>query len=157
MDDEADYTSISSRTGDFPDAEARRPISRFGNGNRKTQSRFFGMNNFISQLLNNKKNQYHLLPTITSIITQTSTSTLTTSSITFTSTILQTSTSTVPTTWTKSCINLAQFANSPADALKPALTPAVTSTQPCRRRRGINLEEIEAIQALRPVPTPVEV
>ena len=157
MDDEADYSSISSRTGDFPDAEARGPISRFGNGNSKPQSRFFGMNNFISQLLNNNKNQYHLLPTITSIIHQTSTSTVTTSSITtstvstapitFTSTILQTQTSAITTPLVKLCLPTAQFTNNAAGN--------GYSTTPCppRKRRGMNIEENSSISF---VPNPVQ-
>ena len=156
MDDEADYSSISSRTGDFPDAEARRPISRFGNENSKPQSRFFGMNNFISQLLNNNKNQYHLLPTITSIIHQTSTSTVTTSSITtstvstapitFTSTILQTQTSVITTPLVKLCLPSSQFTSGIPNGYS-------TTSCPPRKRRGMNIEENEAISF---VPSPVQ-
>lgn len=157
MDDEADYSSISSRTGDFPDAEARGPISRFGNENSKPQSRFFGMNNFISQLLNNNKNQYHLLPTITSIIHQTSTSTVTTSSITtstvstapitFTSTILQTQTSAITTPLVKLCLPQYQFTNNLGGG------GYSTTSCPPRKRRGMNIEENEAISF---VPNPVQ-
>jgi len=121
------------------------------------------MNNFISQLLNNNKNQYHLLPTITSIIHQTSTSTVTSSStstvtaapqITFTSTVWQTTISTVPTYLVKACIAANQFAVSGMGINLGA--PFITASQPClRKRRRINTEADEPIETLI-APTPVE-
>ena len=74
---------------------------------------------------------------------------------TFTSTVLQTAASVVTTTAIKSCIAAGQFANNKADAVDAVKTPAVTYTQPCRRRRGM-FEELDIIKALKLVPTPVE-
>jgi len=86
------------------------------------------MNNLIAQLLNNNNNNQLGLNQIFP---------------TFTSTVFQTTTLTVTTPSIASCISKNQFA----------------STQPCsRKRRGANVEEIEAIEiafaAL--APTPVE-
>ena len=100
-------------------------------GYERPQSKLFWNNQLISQLLSSKS-RITILPT-------------------FTSTILQTITSTVTTPTVKSCIASTQFAVSVA-AVGGATT---TSTQACaRRRRGLNIEAIEAIEAL--VPTPIE-
>jgi len=137
----ADYSTV-----DFADIEPRRvPVRRLNNGN-KPQSKFFGTD-FFAQLFNNTNQNPP----------PTSTSTLQT----FTSTILLTTTSTLTIPSIKSCIGSAQFITVPAVAANPAAnppvaaTPAVTSTQVCARRRRavVNMEEIEAIEAIAPSRT----
>ena len=126
---------MSSLISDYADTEARGPVRGLSNG--RPQPKLFGLNNLISQLLNNNNSPISIFPQTT-----------------FTSTVLQTVASVVTTTSIKSCIAATQFANNAAGTSPNPTTP-VTFTQPCRRRRGI-FEELDAIKALKLVPTPVE-
>ena len=85
--------------------------------------------NVISQLLSNNNNQIPQIPIPVFP--------------TFTSTVLKTTTLTVTTASIKSCIDGTQF----------AIANGVRSTQACsRKRRGIDIEEMETIDALAHAP-----
>ena len=104
-----------------------RGAARSGSNNAETpKSRLFFGSQFLSQLL---KNNLKPLETVTS-------------------TFLTTIASTVTLVSVKSCIGPLQFSTNNA-VIPPAL--ATTFTAACsRKRRGISIEEMEALEAIEP-------
>lgn len=103
-----------------------RVAARSGSNNAETpKSRLFFGSQFLSQLFNNN---LKTLETVTSTFLTAIASTVTVASV-------------------QSCIGPLQFSTKPVGA-----APATTFTAACsRKRRGISIEEMEALEAIEPV------